>query len=247
MQVIPAIDLRNGRCVRLRQGEFTHIETYSEDPVKYAQRWQQEGATRLHIVDLDGARVGMPQPQNLDVIRQILRRIRIPIQLGGGIRNAEIAERMFRIGVDRVVIGTSAAQNAQIAQDVLRQFGDRVIIGIDARDGFVAVSGWMERLDESAVSFARRMEKMGAKRIIFTDIRRDGMLSGVNIAALQEILDAVSVPVIASGGVCSIEDIRKLVAMGAPNLEGVIVGKALYAGKMNLSEAIAAAIISAEE
>lgn len=246
MQVIPAIDLRNGKCVRLRQGEFTQVETYSEDPVKYAQRWQREGATRLHIVDLDGARVGMPQPQNLDVIRQILRRITIPVQLGGGIRNAEIAERMFRIGIDRVIVGTSAAQNDQIARNVLTQFGDRVIIGIDARDGFVAVSGWVERLDESAVSFARRMEKMGAKRIIFTDIGRDGMLGGVNTAALQEILNAVSVPVIASGGVGSIEDIRKLAAMEAPNLEGVIVGKALYAGKLVLAEAIAVASESRE-
>jgi phosphoribosylformimino-5-aminoimidazole carboxamide ribotide isomerase len=241
MQVIPAIDLRGGKCVRLTQGQFNQMETYSEDPVKYALRWQQEGATRIHIVDLDGAKAGMPQPANLDVIRQILRKIQIPIQLGGGIRNEVVADRMLRLGVDRVILGTSAAQNDQVAQGAIDQFGDKVIIGIDAKDGFVAVSGWQERLDESAVSFARRIVGMGARRIIFTDIARDGMLQGVNTAALQEMLNAVQVPIIASGGVGTLEDIRTLRSLGVSNLEGVIVGKALYAGTVKLPEAIAAA------
>jgi phosphoribosylformimino-5-aminoimidazole carboxamide ribotide isomerase len=243
MQVIPAIDLKNGKCVRLRQGEFTQVETYTEDPVKYALRWQQEGAARLHVVDLDGARIGAPQPQNLDVLRQIVRRVSIPVQLGGGIRSAEIVERMLRIGVDRVILGTSAAQNEELARGVLMQHGDRIIIGIDAKDGLVAISGWQERLNESAVAFARRIASAGAKRIIFTDIGRDGMLGGVNLAALQEILNAVAVPVIASGGVGTPDDIRALAALGKtmPNLEGVIVGKALYAGTVQLPEAIAVA------
>lgn len=241
MQILPAIDLKGGKCVRLRQGEFTQVETYTEDPVKYALRWKQEGATRLHIVDLDGARIGMPQNHNLDVVRQILRRVQIPVQLGGGIRNAEVVERMLRIGVDRVILGTSVAQNDALARSVLMQYGDKIIIGIDAKDGFVAVSGWQERLNESAVMFAKRIVGLGAKRIIFTDISRDGMLGGVNLAAVQEMLNAVPVPVIASGGVGSLDDIRALAALNAPNLEGVIIGKALYAGTVSLAEAISAA------
>ncbi len=240
MQVIPAIDIKGGKCVRLRQGEFTQVETYSEDPVKYALRWAQEGAQRLHVVDLDGARVGMPQ--NTDVVRQIVRRAGIPVQLGGGIRSTEIIERMFNVGVDRVILGTSAAQDEQVVRGALMMYGERVTIGVDAKDGFVAVSGWQERLNETAVAFARRMAALGARRIIFTDVGRDGMLEGPNIAALQEMLTAAPVGVIASGGVGSVEDIRALAALRAPNLEGVIVGKALYAGRLSVSEAIAAAV-----
>src|SRR5947209_5062474 len=139
MQIIPAIDLKGGKCVRLRQGEFTQVETYTEDPVKYAQRWEQEGAKRLHVVDLDGARVGMPQ--NMEAVRSIIRRVAIPVQLGGGIRSAEIIERMLRIGVDRVILGTTAAQDDRVAQGAIMQYGEKVIIGVDAREGFVAVSG----------------------------------------------------------------------------------------------------------
>lgn len=243
MQVIPAIDLKGGCCVRLTRGDFSSAEIYAEDPVKFALRWQQEGATRLHVVDLDGAKAGMPQPKNLEALRSILRRVSIPVQLGGGIRNAEIVERMLRIGVDRCILGTSVAQNDQLAQSVLMLYGEKVVVGIDSRDGFVAISGWQERLDESAVAFARRMAGFGAKRIIFTDIARDGMLGGVNTTALEEMLTAVPIPVIASGGVGSVEDVRALAQLQTrhPNLEGVIVGKALYAGNVSLPEAIAAA------
>ena len=239
MEIIPAIDLKGGKCVRLRQGEFTQVETYTEDPVKYAQRWEQEGAKRLHIVDLDGARTGMPQ--NMEAVRSIMRRVSIPVQLGGGIRNAEVVERMLRIGVDRVILGTSAAQDEQMTQGALMQFGDKIIIGIDAKDGFVAVQGWQERTGESAVSFAKRMVSIGAKRIIFTDIARDGMLNGPNLGAVQEMLTTVPVPVIASGGIGSAEDVRALAAVAGPNLEGAIIGKALYAGKITVRDAIAAA------
>ena len=238
MDIIPAIDLKNGRCVRLSQGVFSQVETYSEDPVKFALRWESEGAKRLHIVDLDGARVGVPQLDNIDVVRQIIRKVSIPVQFGGGVRNTEIAERMFRIGVERVIVGTSIAQNDEIAKSLFMLYGHKIVVGIDAKEGNIAVSGWVERLDESAVSFARRMANMGAGRIIFTDIGRDGMLNGPNILALKEILAAVSVPVIASGGVGKLEDVRVLSEMTAPNLEGVIVGKALYANKFSLKDAI---------
>lgn len=238
MQIIPAIDIKGGKCVRLRQGEFTQVETYSEDPVKFALRWQAEGATRLHVVDLDGARMG--SPQNMDVIRQIVRRVTIPVQLGGGIRNAEVAGRILNLGIDRVILGTSVAQSDQVAQGAFMQFGDKVIVGIDAKDGFVAVSGWQERMNESAVAFARRIVALGARRIIFTDIGRDGMLNGPNIPALKEMLAAVSVPVIASGGVGVIEHVRALKAVSALNLEGAIVGKALYTGNVTLADAISA-------
>jgi len=156
MEIIPAIDIKGGKCVRLRQGEFAQVETYVDDPVKYALRWQTEGAKRLHVVDLDGARVGMPQ--NLDVVRQIVRRVSIPVQLGGGIRNAEVIERMLSVGVSRVILGTSVAQNDDLARCALMMYGEKVIVGIDARDGFVAISGWMERTtNETAVTFAKRM------------------------------------------------------------------------------------------
>jgi phosphoribosylformimino-5-aminoimidazole carboxamide ribotide isomerase len=239
MEVIPAVDIKGGKCVRLRQGEFTQVETYSEDPVKYALRWQQEGAKRLHVVDLDGARVGMPQ--NLDAVRQILRRVSIPVQLGGGIRNAEVIERVLNLGVSRVILGTSVAQNDDIARSALMMYGEKVIVGIDAKDGFVAISGWMERTNESAVAFAKRMVGFGARRIIFTDIARDGMLTGPNISALGDMLASVAVPIIASGGVGSLDHIRSLAGLNVPNLEGVIVGKALYTGAVALPEAISAA------
>ncbi|MGC8669402.1 MAG: 1-(5-phosphoribosyl)-5-[(5-phosphoribosylamino)methylideneamino]imidazole-4-carboxamide isomerase [Chthonomonadales bacterium] len=239
MLVIPAIDIKGGKCVRLRQGQFTLVETYSEDPVAYALRWQRLGAQRLHVVDLDGARVGMPQ--NTDVVRRIVRSVSIPVQVGGGIRNAEVVERLLRIGADRVVLGTAVAGDDEAARAILMPYGDRVIVGVDAKDGRVAVSGWLQRLDESAEEFVVRLERLGARRFIYTDISRDGMLGGPNIEGLRRILRLVRVPVIASGGVASVEDVRALAGVGEPNLEGVIIGKALYAGALDLAEAIAAA------
>jgi phosphoribosylformimino-5-aminoimidazole carboxamide ribotide isomerase len=240
MDILPAIDLKGGRCVRLTQGAFDRVETYSEDPVKYALRWQREGATRLHLVDLDGARVGMPQAANVDVVRQIVRRISIPVELGGGIRSAEIVEQMLRIGVERVVLGTTLAQNTPMAESILLQYGERIVVGIDAKNGRVAVSGWLEQTDESATAFARRMVQLGARRIIFTDVARDGTLAGPNVDALCEILAAVDIPVIASGGIGSLDHVEAVASIAAPNLEGLIVGKALYAGAVRLPEAIAA-------
>ncbi len=242
MEVYPAIDIKGGKCVRLSQGRFEEVTTYSEDPLKMARRWQSEGARWLHIVDLDGARMGSPSTQNLEVLRQILRQVDLPVQFGGGVRNAEIVERMLRIGVARVVVGTAAARDAALAEGLFTLYGDKVAVGVDARDNLVAVQGWQEHIGESPMTFVARMARLGAKRFIFTDISRDGMLQGVNTQSLAQVAAAVpQLPVIASGGVTSLADIdtlQRLQATVAPNLEVVIIGKALYAGTVSLSEVI---------
>lgn len=242
LPILPAIDLQGGKCVRLRRGAFADVTTYSDDPLEFALRWQSEGATRLHLVDLDGARTGVSSPENAAAIRQIVRQLTIPVQLGGGIRTRDAVAERLDFGVERVILGTSAARDAALMQDILPAYGEKLVVGIDAKAGFVAVSGWQERLTETAIAFARRMTETGAKRIIFTDISRDGMLQGVNRDALEEMLAAVSIPVIASGGVGSLADIRLLreVAADYPTLDGVIIGKALYAGTVTLPDAIAA-------
>lgn len=239
LEIIPAIDIRNGRCVRLPQGRFDQETVYSDDPVEVARRWEAEGAPRLHIVDLDGARAG--SPQNLAIVEKIAAAIRVPVQLGGGIRSLEIARSALDEGVGRVIIGTSAALDAAIAEEIFRSLGEQAIVGIDARDGYVAVRGWEEITTEKAVDFAKRMVSLGAVRIIYTDISRDGMLRGVNLPAMVEMTQAVSVPVIASGGVTTVQDIKDLVSANLPRLEGVITGKALYTGSLSLADALAAA------
>lgn len=242
MDIYPAIDIKGGKCVRLSQGRFEEVITYSEDPVKMAKRWKTEGAQWLHVVDLDGARVGIPNTQNLEVLRAIIRQVGLPIQFGGGVRSAEIVERMLRIGVSRVVVGTAAARDAQLAEGLFLAYGDKVAVGVDARDGMVAVEGWQQQISESAVMFVRRMAQIGAKRFIFTDIARDGMLEGINMKALVEVAQAVpNVPVIASGGVAGLADLDSLKqaqATSAPNVDGVIIGKALYAGSVTLADVL---------
>ncbi|HUV04138.1 MAG TPA: 1-(5-phosphoribosyl)-5-[(5-phosphoribosylamino)methylideneamino]imidazole-4-carboxamide isomerase [Armatimonadota bacterium] len=239
MQVIPAVDIRGGRCVRLLQGRFDQETVYADDPVEMAVHWALLGASRLHVVDLDGARTG--QPQNVEVIARIVRALEIPVQVGGGIRSLEAAGRMLDLGPDRVIIGTSAALDRELAESMFQAFGEQIALGLDARDGLVAIHGWQETLDLKAVDFARDMEALGARRIIHTDIGRDGMLAGVNFAAMEEMVKAVSIPVIASGGVRSIDDIRSLKRLEPHGLEGVITGKAIYTGSLDLQEAIAAA------
>ncbi|HLK58878.1 MAG TPA: 1-(5-phosphoribosyl)-5-[(5-phosphoribosylamino)methylideneamino]imidazole-4-carboxamide isomerase [Chthonomonadaceae bacterium] len=242
MNIYPAIDLKGGHCVRLSQGRFEEVTTYSEDPVKMAKRWQAEGAQWLHIVDLDGARMGQPNTQNLEVLRQILRQVGLPVQFGGGVRSAEIVERLLRLGVTRAVVGTAAARDANLAEGLFTVYGEKVAVGVDARDGKVAVQGWEQSTGEDATAFVARMEALGAKRFIFTDIARDGMLQGVNMASLAQV--AATVPqaaIIASGGVATQADIESLLqlrAEGAPNLDGVIIGKALYAGTVHLPEVL---------
>lgn len=239
MEVIPAIDIIDGRCVRLAQGRFDQKMVFADDPVQVAMEWEQKGAKRLHVVDLDGARTGYPQ--NLKVLQGIVEAVRIPVQMGGGIRTRETARRVLRTGVQRVVIGTSAALDTSLAEAIFGELGERAVLGVDSLNGYVAVRGWQARTEERATDFARRMSALGVRRVVFTDVSRDGMLSGVNVWAIERMLKAVDVPVIASGGVGNIEDIKRLRPLEGRGLEGVILGKALYTGAVSLSEAIAAA------
>ena len=235
MEIIPAIDLKDGKCVRLTQGDYDKQNVYSDDPVEIARRWKAQGATRLHIVDLDGAKAGAPQ--NEAVVRAIVRQVDLPVQLGGGIRNGETADRLLSIGVDRVIFGTAALADPLIG-DVFARLGEHAILGLDAKDGMVAVHGWLETSQVTALQLALDMQAKGARRIIFTDIAKDGMMQGPNITATKALMDALTIPVIASGGVSKIADIAALKLI---NVEGVIVGKSLYEGTVDLLEAIALA------
>jgi len=243
-EVIPAIDLRNGKAVRLQRGDFGTEARVADDPVKVARSFQDAGAPRIHVVDLDGARVGTPQ--NVPTIRDILRRVSIPVQVGGGLRTPELVERVVNLGADRVIVGTSAVLDPVNAAEILARFGDKVVIGADAKNGFVAVQGWMQITDESVEAFGRRLAGMGARRFLFTDIARDGMLEGVNVEATAAFARAAGVPVLASGGVAGVEDISTLVRQAQPaGVEGVIIGKALYAGRLTLADALRAAAATA--
>lgn len=239
MEIIPAIDMMDGKCVRLVQGRFDESTVFSDDPVDAARRWVDEGAQRLHLVDLNGSRVG--SPQEIDTIRRILSAVDVPTQLGGGIRTIETARQMIELGIGRVIIGTSAALDTELARTIFCELGDRAILGVDAKDGYVAVKGWQETTAETAIEFAQRMQGLGAKRVIYTDISRDGMLQGVNAAAMKQMAEALSIPVIASGGVSAVEDIRVLKDLEQFGIEGAIVGKALYTGDLALADALTAA------
>ncbi len=238
----PAIDLIGGKCVRLEQGDYNVVTIYGDDPVEMAHRWKNEGAQWLHLVDLDGAKSGVSSPENRDAIRKIAAAVGLPLQCGGGIRNEEAVERALSDGITRIVIGTSASRDPVFAAKMFSLYGDKIAVGVDARNGLVAVQGWQEHDGEEAGVFVKRMADLGASRFIFTDIARDGMLQGVNLAALAQVALAVpEVPVIASGGVAGLRDIaalRELKEKSAPNLDGVIIGKALYAGTLSLEEAL---------
>ncbi len=234
MIIIPAIDLKDGRCVRLLQGKKEAVTVYSEDPASMAKHWAGMGAELLHVVDLDGAFTGTQK--NLDVIMEIRKAIRIPIELGGGIRDIENIEKLINLGIDRVIIGTSAINKPDMVKKACEKFSGKVFVGVDARDGKAAVKGWVEITEWDAVDFAKKMEADGAAGIIYTDIARDGMLSGPNLDAMAKMADAIQIPVIASGGVSTITDINNL--MQIKNLWGVITGKALYEGTLDLKEAI---------
>lgn len=234
MEIIPAIDMMDGKCVRLVQGKFDQSTIFSDDPVDAAKRWLDEGATRLHLVDLNGSRVGAPQ--EIETIRRILAAVNVPVQLGGGIRTLETARAMIDMGIGRVIIGTSAALDIDAATSIFGELGEQAVLGVDAKDGFVAVKGWQEVTGETAVEFAQRMQAIGAKRVVYTDISRDGMLQGINAPAMNEMAEALDIPVIASGGVSTLDDIRKL---RTTRVEGAIVGKALYTGDLSLADAMA--------
>ncbi len=234
MEVIPAIDLRGGRCVNLVQGDYDRETVFGDDPPAMARRWESLGAPRLHIVDLDGAREGAPR--NLDAVRGICDAVSIPVQLGGGMRDVATARRAFDAGVDRVIIGT-AALDLDKAGSFIAEFGDTVAAGIDARDGFVAVRGWLDTTKVRALDLAKKLAALGFGWIVFTDIQSDGMLKGTNVSALREMVESVDASVIASGGITTIDDLRAAREAGAA---GAIVGRALYTGALNLKKAIQA-------
>lgn len=234
--VIPAIDLKDGKCVRLAQGDFQRVTIYSENPVEIAEQWRAQGAQRIHIVDLDGSLAG--SPRNRAVILEIAKAISIPIELGGGIRDMKTMEFYLQRGVQWVILGTAALKNESFVRDACRQFSGRVIVGIDAQNGLVAVQGWTEKTSEPAAALARRYEDLGLAAIVYTDIQRDGMETGVNIEATRILAEAVSIPIIASGGVACMEDIEQVSDLEPLGVMGVIVGKALYTGGLNLGAAI---------
>ena len=234
MIVIPAIDLKDGKCVRLLQGKKEEVTVYSDDPAAMARHWVSQGAELLHVVDLDGAFTG--EQKNFDKIKAIRDAIDIPIEVGGGLRNIEKIEELIGLGINRTIIGTSAAEDHEMVKNACEKFPGRVIVGIDAKDGKVAVKGWVEVTELDAIDFAKAMQSLGAAGVIYTDISRDGMLTGPNIDAMAKMVKAVKIPVIASGGVSKIEDIKNL--MKIENLWGIITGKALYSGAMDLTEAI---------
>ena len=229
MIVIPAIDLKDGKCVRLLQGKKEEVTVYSDDPAAMARHWVSQGAELLHVVDLDGAFTG--EQKNFDKIKAIRDAIDIPIEVGGGLRNIEKIEELIGHGINRMIIGTSAAEDHEMVKNACEKVPGRVIVGIDAKDGKVAVKGWVEVTELDAIDFAKAMQSLGAAGVIYTDISRDGMLTGPNIDAMAKMVKAVKIPVIASGGVSKIEDIKDL--MKIENLWGIITGKALYSGAMD--------------
>ena len=236
MLIIPAIDIKGGRCVRLFQGRMEQETVYSDDPVSVAKRWEDEGAEFLHIVDLDGAVSGVPK--NKEIIESIIKSVKIPLEVGGGIRNIETIKEYFSIGAKKVVIGTVTWENPILISEVCKVFPERIIVGIDAKNGNVAVRGWEDVTDTSASELAKRFEGMGISGIIYTDISRDGTLSGPNIDSIKFFAKSISIPVIASGGVSDINDIKNIMKLKKHGVDGVIIGKALYSGSVNLREAI---------
>jgi phosphoribosylformimino-5-aminoimidazole carboxamide ribotide isomerase len=238
MLIIPAIDLKDGRCVRLFQGEMDRETVYFENPVEAAKHWLVEGATFLHIVDLNGAVEG--RPMHTKEVAAICQQPGLSVELGGGLRSIEAVQAAFDLGVARVVIGTAAHDNAELLRALCKKFPGKIVVGIDARQGKVAVKGWKETTSMDAVELAQRCEGDGAARIIYTDISRDGTRDGVNVAETLKIAQAVKIPIIASGGVATLDDLRKLLPLEKSGVEGVIVGKALYAVAFSFRDALMA-------
>ncbi|MBW4682143.1 MAG: 1-(5-phosphoribosyl)-5-[(5-phosphoribosylamino)methylideneamino]imidazole-4-carboxamide isomerase [Microcoleus vaginatus WJT46-NPBG5] len=238
MDVIPAIDLLEGRCVRLYQGDYSQSQTFNEDPVAVAKQWVDQGATRLHLVDLDGAKTGALV--NRQAIAEIVRTVSVPVQLGGGLRDYAAVADLLSLGVQRAILGTVAVEKPQLVWQLCEEFPGQIIVGIDARDGKVATRGWLETSEVLATDLAQQMAKHGAAAIIYTDIYRDGTMQGPNMPALREIADAVDIPIIASGGVSSITDLLSLLALESVGVTGVIIGRALYTGDISLKEALQA-------
>jgi phosphoribosylformimino-5-aminoimidazole carboxamide ribotide isomerase len=231
--IIPAIDIKDGRCVRLYQGDYEQVTVFDHDPVAVARKWETLGAERLHVVDLDGAKAG--RPVNAQVVFAIVRAISIPVQLGGGLRDQAAVDAALQLGVERIVLGTAALREPGLVARLVEAYGDRVIVGVDARDGWVAAQGWLETSQVRADDLIRRMGDLGVRSVIYTDIARDGTLCGPNVSAIRELAAANGPEIIASGGVSSLDD---LVALAQTGATGVIVGRALYTGAIELPDAI---------
>jgi phosphoribosylformimino-5-aminoimidazole carboxamide ribotide isomerase len=238
MEIIPAIDLLDGKCVRLYQGDYDRSQVFNENPVAVARDFADKGATRLHVVDLDGAKQG--KSVNLAAIEAIVRSIDIPVEVGGGLRDIESVKNLLDLGVKWAILGTIAVEKPQLVEELANSFPQQIIVGIDARDGKVATRGWLETSSVAATELAQRMAKMGVAAIIYTDIHRDGTLSGPNLDALRELATSIDIPVIASGGVSSLTDLLSLLGLEALGVKGAIVGKAIYTGAVDLQEAIQA-------
>ncbi|MGD8990493.1 MAG: 1-(5-phosphoribosyl)-5-[(5-phosphoribosylamino)methylideneamino]imidazole-4-carboxamide isomerase [Desulfobacterales bacterium] len=236
MIIIPAVDVKNGKCVRLLQGRLNDATVYSDNPAATAGKWARLGAQIIHVIDLDGAI--SKSPQNVGVIREIAHSVHVPIQLGGGIRSEQTVAMYLEMGIRRVIIGTEAIKSPEFVKRICKSYPDRIIVGIDARDGKVAIDGWTQTTHVEAVDLARAFEDCGVAAINFTDIQRDGMQTGPNLEATKHLAEAISVPVVASGGVSSIQDIRDLLALEEFGVIGVIVGKALYSGQLDLKVAL---------
>ena len=239
MIIIPAVDIKDGKCVRLLQGRKEAQTVFSDNPVAMAHRWEKEGAERIHVIDLDGA--FEKQPKNLPVIERIINSTSVPIQVGGGIRHRSTVDRYLQAGADRIIIGTEAIRHPDLVVDCCNAYPGRIAVAIDARRGQVAIEGWVETTQTTAVELAKRFEATGIAAINFTDIHRDGMQTGPNIEETRKLAQAVSIPVVASGGVSTLEDIRNLLPLEAVGVVGVITGKALYAGTLQLADAITVA------
>ncbi|MBS4959691.1 MAG: 1-(5-phosphoribosyl)-5-[(5-phosphoribosylamino)methylideneamino]imidazole-4-carboxamide isomerase [Clostridiales bacterium] len=233
MQIYPAIDIKNGQCVRLSQGRFDNVTVYGDDPLNAAGEWVRNGATYLHVVDLDGAREGTSY--NNEVIRNIVKEYGVPVQTGGGVRSMRDIEEKISLGVSRVILGTVAVKDPEIVSEAVKNYGDKIAVGIDAVNGWVAVNGWEEVSKVTALELCRRMCDMGVQTIIYTDISKDGMLIGPNVQSTKEIVDATGINIIASGGISTIADLENVEAIGA---QGAIIGKALYQGVLKLTNII---------
>lgn len=239
MIIFPAIDIRGGKCVRLFKGDFSQETVFSDSPAEMAKRWEREGGEFLHLVDLDGAKAGTPQ--NLAAVQEILAAVAIPCELGGGIRDMATIDAILQIGVRRVILGSVAITKPELVAEACAKYGDRIAVGIDARNGKVAIGGWQETSAVDAVELACRMKMLGVKTIIYTDISRDGTLTGVNVTATANLAQKSGLDVVASGGVSSAEDIRALKKYEAAGVVGAIAGRALYTGDLTLKDALAAA------
>jgi len=234
--IIPAIDLKDGKCVRLLQGDFSRATVYSDQPVEMAKNWQKKGAERIHVVDLDGSKAGFPE--NEEVIRNLVQEIDIPVQVGGGIRDMKTVEDYLDMGVSWVILGTAALKDRKFVVDACASYGGSIMLGIDGKEGKILVEGWTEETGQSVVEIAKSYEDFGVNAVVYTDIKRDGMETGVNIENTKILAESVNIPVIASGGVSGLKDIEELLKIESSGVIGVIAGKALYSGALQLEDAI---------